>query len=296
MGGSVQAMMRAAGFTNEKDFFKAIEAGKILTKDVLPKFSQELRKMSRAGGALDKTMESTPAQFQRFMNALTDTKLAFYDNGMDKGLAYMFKSLADSLAALKPLAKSLGGVFRGVVGIFTGAFKLIIAPVEALTDVISTMWGALGADKFGIGGKMWAVIGAGGTLLLMVRNFKFLRDMIFSTNTTLLLLMRNLARLALLPMIFEDVYGFLKGKDSLLGLGADKAGSSVGFSESGQSSFQNQWLRSIQSVVPFGMLGTPEPTNVVITVKDGEFSKAITATVEKGNQAKTATTQSEVSQ
>lgn len=276
MGGSVQAMMRAAGYSNEKEFFKAVEDGKVLTKDVLPKFSEELKKMSRAGGALDKTMESTPAQFMRFMNALTKAKLEFYDNGMNKGLATLFSDLSDTIEGLNPLIKAMGGIFRGVAGVLSGAFKLIITPVQILTDTISGLWNMLGFSD-GTNSKIWAVIGAGGTLMLLVTRFKFIKDIVVGTNTALLALMANLARIAIPLLAIEDIYGGMNGKVSATGAGG---------------------RFSAQSILGDSFAWMDKPLNQLVTieVKGDEAAKFIQTTVEKGNQSKTAATQSEVSQ
>ena len=106
LGGSVDAMMRAAGYTNMQDFFKAVEAGKLKSKDVLPKFAEEMKKMAREGGALDAVMNKTRAQMGRFFNTLTEAKDTIFQGGMDEGLGYMFGSLADSLERLAPAAKA----------------------------------------------------------------------------------------------------------------------------------------------------------------------------------------------
>lgn len=276
MGGSVQAMMRAAGYSNEKDFFKAVELGKVLTKDVLPKFSQELKNMSRAGGALDKTMESTPAQFTRFMNALTNAKLAFYDNGMDKGLSTVFSDLADIISNLNPLIKALAGLFRGAAGIISSSIKLIVTPVEILVNSVAGLWNMLGFSD-GTNSKIWAAIGAGGTLLLLASRFEFIRKVIMGTNSALLLLLANLARIAIPLLMIEDVYGGLQGKVSATGAG-------------GRFSAQNILGDS------FAWMDKPLSQLVTIEVKGDEAAKFIQTTVDKGNQAKSAATQSEVSQ
>ncbi len=276
MGGSVQAMMRAAGYDNEKEFFKAVEQGKVLTKDVLPKFAEELKNMSRAGGALDKTMQSTPAQFMRFMNALTDTKLVFYDNGMDKGLSTVFSDLADIISGMKPLVKALGGIFRGAAGIISGALKLITTPVEILVNSIAGLWNMLGFGD-GINSKIWAVIGSGGTLLLLAARFEFIRKVILGANFALLSMLANLARIAIPLLMIEDIYGGLQGKTSATGAGGR-------FSAQGILGDSFAWM--------------DKPLNQLITieVKGDEAAKFIQTTVEKNNQARTAATQSEVSQ
>lgn len=292
MGGSVQAMMRAAGYSNEKEFFKAVEDGKVLTKDVLPKFSEELKKMSRAGGALDKTMESTPAQFMRFMNALTETKLAFYGSGMDEGLSYMFKSFSEILEDLAPLTKALGGIFKGVASTIAGGMKLISAPIEIVVQTISKLWSALGIGDHGTT-KFWAVAGATGTLVLLATKFKLIRDVIGSVNTGLIAMMLNIARIVAPLLILEDIWVGVNGGKSQF-INQDFKNIHTAFKDP-----QAGWMDKIaSSIAPNAYkLATGEQMfTVYIEPKDGEFAKAVDARVEKGNQSKTAATQSEVSQ
>jgi hypothetical protein len=286
-------MMRAAGYTSEKDFFKAVEAGKIMASEVMPKFADELKKVARTNGALEATTKKTRAEMQRFFNQLTYAKDEIFKGGMDDGLSYMFSKFSDSLETLKPLAKALGGLFKGAISVLTAAIKLAITPIEILTDVVSTLWGALGADTFGIGGKMWAVIGAGGTLAILAAKFKVIQHVIGGANVTLLALMRNIARLALIPLAVEDAYGFAKGKDSIIGSVANATGGALGFDKGGYSSFGSQWQRVLKATNPFS---SPEPVNVTVTVKDGEFSRVITAAVDSKTQSTNAINQTETSQ
>jgi len=294
LGGSVDAMSRAAGYGDDiTAFFKAVESGSVKSKGVLPKFAEEMKRMSREGGALGAVLGKTRAEMTRFFNVLDEGKVEMFKGGMDSGLSYMFEKFTDSIETLKPLAKALGGIFKGAISILTGAIKLALTPLEILTDVISTLWGALGADTFGLGGKMWAVIGAGGTLAILATKFKLLQNVIGGANVTLIALMRNMARFALIPLAIEDTYGFLKGKDSLLGTGADTLGGKVGFNREGFSSFGNQWQRAVRAVNPFS---STEPVNVTVTVKDGEFSKVISAAVDNRTLSTNAVNQMETSQ
>jgi hypothetical protein len=310
MGGSVQAMMRAAGYSNEKDFFKAVELGKVLTKDVLPKFSQELKNMSRAGGALDKTMESTPAQFTRFMNALTDAKLVFYDNGMNEGLAYMFKEFADTLKDLNPLMMALGKVFKGALMTITFAFKALAIPfkfVIKLFENLGEVFESLGLKD--AGGMLWTLVGGagGGLLLLMASKFGVVAKAVNLVNAALLTTLARLAPFIAAYAAIEDVFLWAKHGDKY------DTVTGTAINAISENSIGRRYLSNTNSFKDDGLLTkglggqmamlemwkavfTGDRSALTVHVNDSEFAKAITVTSERNNQAKTAATQSEVSQ
>lgn len=269
-------MMRAAGFTSEKDFFKAVEAGKIMASEVMPKFADELKKIANTNGALAATTQKTRAEMQRFLNQLTFAKDEIFQNGMDSGLATMFATFADILEGLKPLTKVIGGLFRGMVSTISGALKLVITPVEILVNSLAGLWNMLGVGDES-NSKIWAVIGGGGTLLLLASRFEMIRKIILGTNTALLAMLATLARIAIPLLVIEDIYGGLQGKTSATGAGG-------------------RW--SAQGILGDSFAWMDKPLNQLVTieVKGDEAAKFIQTTVEKGNQAKTAATQSEVAQ
>ena len=281
LGGSVDAMMRAAGYTNMQDFFKAVEAGKLKSKDVLPKFAEEMKKMAREGGALDAVMNKTRAQMGRFFNTLTEAKDTIFQGGMDEGLGYMFGSLADSLERLAPAAKAFGGIFKGVISLLTGALKLILAPLEVVVDAVSSLWSTLGGTD-NMSKKVWAVIGAGGTLALLVTRFKVIQNVIGAVNVGLLAMLGNLARIAIPLLAIEDVYGSLQGKASMTGAGGSFSASNV------LGSWASWMDKPISSYF--------SDTKVVVEVKGEEAAKFINATVSKQQQSQTAVNQSETAQ
>lgn len=297
MGGSVQAMMRAAGYSNEKEFFKAVEDGKVLTKDVLPKFSEELKKMSKAGGALDKTMESTPAQFQRFMNAITEAKLVFYENGMDKGMAYFFKEFTTIIQDLNPAIKAFGKIFQGVAITLTAAFKLISVPLQFIVDLFGSFDQVL--KELGIEdgtGTLWKMVGAGGVLVLMATRFSFVTKAVWSLNAALLTTLARLAPFIATYAALEDVFIYMKYGDKADTVTGTAVKGVKQIPQMGVGGFFENALAGYTRNSPLAMMGLLPEYNVSVAVKDGEFSKAITATMEKSNQSKTAATQSEVSQ
>lgn len=303
MGGSVQAMMRAAGFTNEKDFFKAIEAGKILTKDVLPKFSQELRKMSREGGALDKTMNSTPAQFARFMAAVTNAKLAFYDNGYDEGLGYFFREFTTIIQSLNPLMITLGKVFKGAMMSVTFALKAIAVPFQFVIKLFENFGEVL--ESLGLkdaGGVIWTLVGGagGGVLLMMAAKFGIVAQAVKILNGALLTTLSRLAPFIAAYAAIEDVFLYMKHGDN-----ADTVtGSAINFLKENNIKKNNPLLYGSmlssgsmqQNFFAYQLDKAWQDLKIVIEPNGEGFDKIFSAKLEKNNQARTAATQSEVSQ
>lgn len=279
--GSVSAMMRAAGFSSEKDFFKAVEAGKIMATDVMPKFASELKKIANTNGALDATTKKTNAQMQRFFNQLTLAKDAIFGGGMDEGLSYMFDKLSSVLVDLQPLLKAVGGAFKGVATVVTSGVKLIMAPITLLIHAISGLWG-----MFGFGDRastnIWAIIGGTGVLATMALRFKLIKDWVFSINVGLFTMLSTITKILLPLLVLEDIWVGMKGGTSQ---------TAAGGSFSAQGIFgKNAFTEFLDKPRFFGS------TDVNITVNDSEFSKAITVTTDKSRQAKAAVSQTENTQ
>lgn len=284
--------MRAAGFTSEKDFFKAVEAGKIMASEVMPKFADELKKIANTNGALAATTQKTRAEMQRFLNQLTFAKDTIFQSGGDDGLSYMFKSFSEILEGLAPLTKALGGIFKGVASVIAASMKLIAAPIEIVVQTISKLWSALGIGDHGTT-KFWAVAGATGTLVLLATRFKMVKDIIGGINTGLIAMMLNIARIVAPLLILEDIWVGVNGGKSQL-INQDFKNIHTAFKDP-----QAGWLDKIASTIApnaYKFASGEQMFTVYIEPKEGEFAKAVDARVEKGNQAKTAATQSEVSQ
>lgn len=297
--GSVSAMMRAAGFSNEKDFFKAVEAGKIMATDVMPKFADELKKIARTNGALQATTQKTNAQMQRFFNQLTYAKDEIFQNGMDDGLGNIFRDLSIVLSDLKPIFKVIGGLFKGFASVVGGAIRLITTPLAILGDALEN----LGLNS----PMMMSVIGGGGALMLLAGRIKWVASAVFGLNIALMAVLRNMAKLVALPLLVEDMYSMYKGRDSLTGRAINSVGGMFGQQNVVQqalaagnpmskigSGFGSYW----NNANPWGLLynGLFGDSKVTVEVKGDEAAKFIQATVDKSNQARTAVTQTETSQ
>ena len=284
-------MMRAAGYTSEKDFFKAVEAGKIMASEVMPKFADELKKVARTNGALEATTKKTRAEMQRFFNQLTYAKDAIFQGGMDEGLGYMFGSLADLIKELEPLAKAFGAVFRGAITTITAGVKIALTPFRGLVDLFESLGDNL--ERLGIldgTGGIWSMVGAGGVIALMATKFSWLAKAIWTVNAALLAMMARFAPIIAAYAVLEDL--------ALYATYGDKADTITGRAIKGLQAgaeqvnprgiFENLW-KGYSEYSPVGFL-------VNVSVNDSELSKVISANVEQTNQKKAAINQTETSQ
>lgn len=287
LGGSVDAMMRAAGYTNMQDFFKAVEAGKVKSKDVLPKFAEEMKRMAREGGALDAVMNKTRATMGRFFNTLTIAKDQIFQGGMDEGLGYMFGSLADLIQELTPLAEAFGAAFRGAVTTITAGIKIALMPFRGLVALFDSLGDNL--ERLGIldgSGGIWSLVGAGGVLFLMATRFSFLSKAIWSVNSALVAMAARFAPIIAAYAAIEDMalYATYGDKaDTLTGRAVSLTKGS-GALDSPSAMLKNLYKGYAQY--------SPLSWVIDIKVDDSQFGKAINATASPKN----AVTQAETAQ
>lgn len=105
---------------------KLVSSGKLMTKDFLPKFTVELRKMVRESGALDKAMNSTQAKQERFMNTLkqmADSVFQMTTTNMSGGI---FEDMQVVIEDLQPLVEQL----MLTIG---GGLKVILKVLQPIT-------------------------------------------------------------------------------------------------------------------------------------------------------------------
>lgn len=271
--GSVAAMMRAAGFTNEKDFFKAVEAGQIMANDVLPKFAVELKKVANTNGALTLATQKTRAEMNRFFNELTKAKDTIFQGGMDEGLSYMFGSLSQTLQDFAPAAKAFGSAFKGMVSTLSAALRVILSPLALVTDLLS-QWDI--SDR--ASGWMWSVVGAGGALALLAMGFNKIAVAIGLANSGLLVMLGRLFAIMGPALIIEDMIAGMMGKASLIPY--------VTWDDSFPISTNFNFTKLLNGQNPFEV--------TVNVIPDGtEFSKAVKANVAEESQKQQATLRSE---
>lgn len=271
MPGSVSAMMRAAGFTSEKDFFKAVEAGQIMANDVLPNFAKELKKVASSNGALDAVTKKTRAEFNRFINSLTMAKDVIFGNGMDEGLAYMFGEFSDTIkdnqGSLKAFGQTMKAFFVGITN--------VISPIIKVLGSFGTMI----YNLFGNQGTYYVAMAAGTGFMLwrlgaLVKMFKELK---VGTDAWTVSLLRN-------PIILAGVATGFVTEDVITGARGGDAFSSSFFNTYSKNALTQAneagWLQKLVSG-PMHYLKEPLVNAIKISWNQPEAEKLFTATIEK---------------
>ena len=144
--GSVEIFATAMGMS-EAAMFKQMEQGKLLAEDVLPKVAKEYARVARENGALEKAQEKVNSQYQRFLNALTDAKVAFFEGGFGKSMASIFQTLAGVVRSVNwaDFGALIGGSLQGI----TDAINVLTLPLRGLINLFGLMFGENGAKFVG---------------------------------------------------------------------------------------------------------------------------------------------------
>lgn len=154
MPGVISAMAEAAGFGTGDDaaakLFKAMENGEVKSTAVLEQFAEILARRARNGDALEKAMQSTAAQQERFNNAFSDAVKLFSEGGFDRALGEFFGKTAKEMERAAPMIRALGG-----------AFEAMMKPVNAIVSIIGHLSSMLPtfAERLGITEKALVAIG-----------------------------------------------------------------------------------------------------------------------------------------
>ncbi|URR11347.1 tape measure protein [Citrobacter portucalensis] len=116
MAGAFQLFARSLGMTTE-ELDKAMKDGKVLSKDVLPKVSTEMRRMIDKAGGWEKIINSTQTQLGRLSNSWNNNLALMFD-GSQEGLTDFTRSLTNLIDSLggtsKSLSESLGDLMKSM--------------------------------------------------------------------------------------------------------------------------------------------------------------------------------------
>lgn len=192
--GAVQIGARAMGMSNA-EFHKMVEEGKILSKDFLPKFAEQVKK--ELGGSVGVASKQARAELTRFSNAMMDLKDSLGDlinNAIVPFLRIMTpmisnlsltinktieleKATGDLKDTLESLGKSIvailavagfGGLFKAVSNIVL-KFGLMKLSLDGLVTVFKTFGRSLLTTKISLDGLI-TVLRAFGSSLLTTKN------------------------------------------------------------------------------------------------------------------------------
>ena len=96
-------------------FLKKMENGLLNSKDFLPLLGDYWKKQAREGGKLEKRLAGNETAMQRLQTTWINFQDSVFKGGFGEALTRTFNALAFSLKNNEQLAKSLGGVFGGLV-------------------------------------------------------------------------------------------------------------------------------------------------------------------------------------
>lgn len=192
--GAVQIGARAMGMSNA-EFHKMVEEGKILSKDFLPKFAEQVKK--ELGGSVGVASKQARAELTRFSNAMMDLKDSLGDlinNAIVPFLRTMTpmisnlsltinktieleKATGDLKSTLESLVKSIGAIlavagFGGLikaVSNIVSKFGLMKLSLDGLVTVFKTFGRSLLTTKISLDGLI-TVLKAFGSSLLTTKN------------------------------------------------------------------------------------------------------------------------------
>lgn len=201
--GAVGLAARALGVMPEV-LFKMLENGEVLAKDLLPKLALELDAAADANGAFAAAMNMTGAQLAKFLNQWNDFKDAFARAGLLKILTDSVLGLGNAFEAITPHLENFGKVVRSLwelLKAFLNPWLLIIPAVFALGTALTLL--SQGAF-IGVIRGLWAM-----SVPLLLTTAAFLAWG---------------AAVAILVLLYDDLYGTLQGHDSLLTRASRSAG------------------------------------------------------------------------
>jgi hypothetical protein len=262
---------------SEKEMRKQMEMGAVFATDVLPKVAKEYAKAARENGALEKAQVKVNSQFQRFLNALTDIKIAMFEGGMGKSLADSFqimaKFLQDNREGFAALGNTIGSAIKTVVAVL----QVALEPIMVVVKAFNAMFGDSGAK---ILGAVVAVTALQKAVAMLAATFAI-------ANLGWMTLVKNIVKYGVITgavLALEDIYVGSKGGNSYskeMGLNATL--DSVAASRIGQI---------LTSPVRVGrsLMNGNNPFILEVKVNDGEFSKAITTRIQQNSEDQMANT------
>lgn len=158
----------------------AMKKGNVISEKILPIVSRLMGE--KAAGGVAAYQQSTAFQHGQFSNAFSNLVLNLGKGGFDKGMARIFKTLAEAMDSSKDTVTKLGAAFNTLSMAFEGIIKQSTSVINFFTD---------------LGGQF-------GTILpISLALFK-----LFGTKGTIF---------AGLMLALEDLSGYVQGKESVLG-------------------------------------------------------------------------------
>lgn len=147
---TIQIAAKAMGVL-PKELFKMMERGELMADEFLPKFTKELRKAVREGGALEAGLNTSRVAMARFGTAFKLNVLDSFESGLDSGMGDFFNALTQWVEQSTPLFTVLGKVFgvlldtigTGVLAMTQLTVRPILLLLKELSDETTFLGGML---------------------------------------------------------------------------------------------------------------------------------------------------------
>ncbi|MEJ8325435.1 tape measure protein [Kosakonia sacchari] len=152
----VKALNQMKGVTNltEKDLFDLMQQGKLFSKDILPYVAKQMKAAARAGGALDKAVNSNRAAWQRLQTSVQNAMNIFFTSGFGNGLTSMFNSISAAIDGSGDTLEFFGHIAGQIVAGINDAFLELHDTVVLVARIIEYY-----AAKMGISGEQLKTFG-----------------------------------------------------------------------------------------------------------------------------------------
>ncbi|MDM3066122.1 tape measure protein [Citrobacter sp. CK180] len=168
----------------EEQFQDLVGQGKVLAKDVLPAVGDQLKKLARNGGALDKAMKSNRASWQRLQTSMQNAMNVFFTSGFGESLTSAFDSAAAAVdgagGALEVFGHIAGQIVSGATDAFLELHDTVVLVARLIEFYASKMgitgeqlkaWGEMAAYAAGVAlfaSSVWKLGGAFKWILTML--------------------------------------------------------------------------------------------------------------------------------
>lgn len=144
--GALNIAAEELGYTQDQlgQFLKDIEQGRVLAKDAVPAIAKGMKKMAAPG--LAKALENLARKQERLVNAFDSFKVTIGESGFLDGLGFLYETLEEIFATVKPLAQFLGSAFKTVIYTVVGVIRVANAIIHDFLVVIRKIGEFFGVD------------------------------------------------------------------------------------------------------------------------------------------------------
>lgn len=128
--GALDLFVKAASeFANEQlttpEFFKMMQDGELLAKDILPLMGKYMSEAAKKGGALEKMLQGNMVAMNRLRQTWQNFQNAIFMGGFGEALTKVFNQLAAMLKDNTGFAKTFGAALGAVMDQLLDKFTMV---------------------------------------------------------------------------------------------------------------------------------------------------------------------------